>query len=57
MEITCSPSTPVWSHDIVTVAKSEKEMETTVQGRSATPRWPVQLGGARVEIDARGRES
>ncbi len=55
MEITCSPGAPVWSHDIVTVAKSEKELETTIQGRSSTPRWPAQLGESRIEISTSGR--
>ncbi len=55
MEITCSPAAPVWSSDIVTVAKSEKEIETTVQGRTVTPLWPVTVGEARIEIRTSGR--
>ena len=33
MEITASPGAPIWEYDIVTVAKSEKALEQTVQGR------------------------
>jgi len=55
MEITCTPATPVWAYDIATVAKSEKEIETTVQGRSVTPLWPVTVGEARIEIRTSGR--
>jgi alpha-amylase len=55
MELTCSPGTPVWSYDIVTVAKSEKALETTVQGSAVTPLWPVAVGEARIEIRTSGR--
>jgi hypothetical protein len=55
MEITCTPATPVWTYDIATVAKSEKEIETTTQGRSVTPLWPVTVGEARIEIRTSGR--
>jgi hypothetical protein len=55
MEITASPGTPTWSYEIVTVAKSEKELERTVQGRSVTPCWPIALGGARIAIRTAGR--
>ncbi len=55
LEISCEPAVPVWSHDIVTVAKSEKDLERTVQGRSVTPRWPASAGEARVELVAGGR--
>jgi hypothetical protein len=54
MEITASPGAPVWSHDIVTVAKSEKTLEQTVQGRSVTPRWPARSESARLEIRTAG---
>lgn len=55
MEITASPGTPLWSYDIVTVAKSEKELEQTVQGRSVTPRWAASLEAAELTIRPRGR--
>jgi hypothetical protein len=55
MEITVTPSAPVWDYDIVTVAKSEKELEQTVQGRSVTPRWPIKTEQARLTIRTAGR--
>jgi len=55
LEITCHPATTIWSHDIVTVAKSEKDLERTVQGRSVTPRWPAALGQAAVDLVPMGR--
>jgi hypothetical protein len=55
LEITASPSTPIWSYDIVTVAKSEKALEQTVQGRAVTPRWPITVNEARLEIVTAGR--
>jgi hypothetical protein len=55
MEITCEPATPVWSYNIVTVAKSEKAFDTTIQGRSITPLWPAASGEARIEIRTSGR--
>jgi hypothetical protein len=55
LEITASPSTPIWSYDIVTVAKSEKALEQTVQGRAVTPRWPIAVNEARLEIVTAGR--
>jgi alpha-amylase len=50
LEMTCTPGADVWLHDISTVAKSERGLEETVQGRSATPRWPITLGGASLEL-------
>ncbi|MBK8004613.1 MAG: DUF1926 domain-containing protein [Gemmatimonadetes bacterium] len=50
LELTCEPVASVWSHDIVTVAKSERELEQTVQGRSVTLRWHASAGAARVEM-------
>jgi alpha-amylase len=55
MEITASPGAPIWSHDIVTVAKSEKALEQTVQGRSVTPRWPTRTESAKIKIRTAGR--
>ena len=39
-----------WRHPITTVARSERGFEETVQGVSLTPRWPVALGGAVLEL-------
>ena len=55
LEITVTPSAPIWSYDIVTVAKSEKAMEQTVQGRAVTPLWPVELERGQIEIRTQGR--
>jgi alpha-amylase/4-alpha-glucanotransferase-like protein len=50
LELTCAPEAEVWSFPIATVSKSERGLDETVQGRSLTPRWPVALGEARIEI-------
>ncbi len=55
LEVDCQPAATVWSHDIVTVAKSEKDLERTVQGRSVTPRWEAAAGEARIELRMMGR--
>ena len=55
LELTAEPSAEVWAYDIATVAKSEKGLEQTVQGRSVTFRWPAALSAARIEVVARGR--
>jgi len=55
MEITASPGAPLWSYDIVTVAKSEKALEQTIQGRAVTPRWPLTEGQAHLAIRVAGR--
>jgi alpha-amylase len=55
MELTCSPAVPVWNYDIVTFAKSEKALETTVQGSAVTPLWPAAAGEARIVIRTSGR--
>jgi alpha-amylase len=44
------PDTEVWRSKITTVARSERGFEETVQGFSLTPRWPVRLGGASLEL-------
>jgi hypothetical protein len=56
LELTCEPVATIWAHDIVTVAKSERELEQTVQGRSVTALWAAGTGAARIELVARGRE-
>ncbi|HSE68607.1 MAG TPA: alpha-amylase/4-alpha-glucanotransferase domain-containing protein [Gemmatimonadales bacterium] len=50
LEITASPSADIWSYDITTVAKSERGLEETVQGRSVTFRWPRAEGSAMLEL-------
>ncbi len=50
LELVCTPATDVWSFPIVTIAKSERGLDETVQGRSLTPRWTVSLGAAGVAI-------
>ena len=50
LEITASPAADIWSYDITTVAKSEKGLEETVQGRSVTFRWPGSVGAAMIEL-------
>ncbi len=50
VELTCTPPAEVWSYPIVTIAKSERGLDETVQGGSLTPRWPVGTGEARVEV-------
>jgi 4-alpha-glucanotransferase len=44
------PDGETWEYDIVTVAKSERGFEETVQGRSLTVRWPVEAGSGRIEL-------
>jgi len=50
LEITASPAAETWSYDITTVAKSEKGLEETVQGRSVTFRWAGAAGSAMLEL-------
>jgi hypothetical protein len=50
LEVACRPEADVWTFAIATMAKSERGLEETVQGRSLTPRWPVQLGEGRIEV-------
>jgi hypothetical protein len=50
LEVTYTPGVEVWSYAIATVAKSERGLEETLQGRSLTPLWPVEVGLARVEF-------
>ncbi|HUL04362.1 MAG TPA: alpha-amylase/4-alpha-glucanotransferase domain-containing protein [Gemmatimonadales bacterium] len=44
------PPAEIWSFRIATVSKSERGLDETVQGQSLTPRWPVALGGGRLEL-------
>ena len=45
-----TPAADEWRFPIETVAKSERGLDRTRQGESVTPRWPVRLGKATVEI-------
>ena len=50
MTIRCVPEAALWEHPIVTLSKSERGLEETVQGRSITVRWPIGLGEGRLEL-------
>ncbi|MBK7922108.1 MAG: DUF1925 domain-containing protein [Gemmatimonadetes bacterium] len=50
LEITAEPAATVWAYPIVTTAKSEKELERTVQGRAACFGWPTDTTEARLEL-------
>ncbi len=43
-----SPATEPWRFEITTVSKSERGFDTTRQGDSVTPRWPMREGAATV---------
>jgi hypothetical protein len=44
------PEPEIWTFPVETVAKSERGLDRTRQGESVTPRWPLALGRARVEL-------
>ncbi len=44
------PEPEVWAFPVETVAKSERGLDRTRQGESVTPRWPLRLGRARLEL-------
>src|SRR5512135_2571908 len=48
--IRCVPEAERWEYDLVTVSKSERGLEQTVQGRSITVRWPIAAGEGRIEL-------
>lgn len=50
MEITAEPAATVWDYPIVTVAKSEKDLDHTRQGQAACLGWPAGAGTARLEL-------
>jgi alpha-amylase len=50
LQLKLSPDTPAWTFAIQTVAKSERGLDETLQGESVTPRWPIAVGKATVEI-------
>ena len=49
--IRCVPEAERWEYDLVTVSKSERGLEQTVQGRSITVRWPIAAGEGRIELE------
>jgi hypothetical protein len=44
------PEPEVWTFPVETVAKSERGLDRTRQGESVTPRWPLHLGRAHLEL-------
>jgi hypothetical protein len=50
VRLTATPAPEEWRFDIETVAKSERGLDRTRQGENVTLRWPVELGGAAVEL-------
>jgi hypothetical protein len=50
LEVTFDPGVDVWTYGITTVAKSERGLEETLQGRSLTPLWPIEAAMARIEF-------
>ena len=50
LPVVCDPEADLWVFPVETVAKSERGLDRTRQGESVTPRWPLRLGHARVEL-------
>ncbi|HTO74019.1 MAG TPA: alpha-amylase/4-alpha-glucanotransferase domain-containing protein, partial [Gemmatimonadales bacterium] len=50
LAVACEPAGEFWSYDITTVAKSERGLDHTLQGRSLTPRWPISAGSAMLAL-------
>ncbi len=50
LDLCARPEAEIWRYDIETIAKSERGLDRTRQGESITPRWPVRLGAASVEL-------
>ncbi len=55
--VRCSPDAELWRYPIETVTRSERGLETTVQGESITPRWASTVGDAAVEIELASRDA
>ncbi|HEU5170265.1 MAG TPA: alpha-amylase/4-alpha-glucanotransferase domain-containing protein [Gemmatimonadales bacterium] len=53
LALCCDPEPDLWTYPIETIAKSERGLDRTLQGESQTPRWPVRLGAARLELAPR----
>jgi len=50
LELTITPTPAVWSFPFVTVSRSERGFEETVQGYSHTPRWPIRSAEGRLAL-------
>jgi len=50
LELTITPTPDVWSFPFVTVSRSERGFEETVQGYSHTPRWPIRSTEGRLVL-------
>jgi hypothetical protein len=50
LALVCDPAPELWRFPVETVAKSERGLDRTRQGESVTPRWPLRLGRARIEL-------
>jgi hypothetical protein len=50
LALTCDPEPELWRFPVETIAKSERGLDHTRQGESVTPRWPLGLGRARIEL-------
>jgi hypothetical protein len=49
-----TPAAEIWEYPVETVAKSERGLERTTQGRATVLRWPATLGAAAVTLDPAG---
>ena len=52
LEFKIAPMPDVWSFPVVTVSRSERGFEETVQGYSHTPRWPIRAAVAQLTLGA-----
>ncbi len=52
LEFKIAPMPDVWSFPVVTVSRSERGFEETVQGYSHTPRWPIRAAEAQLTLGA-----
>ena len=50
LPVVCDPEADMWVFPVETVAKSERGLDRTRQGESVTPRWPLRLGHARIDL-------
>lgn len=53
VELDLEPLAEVWSFPLVTLSRSERGFEQTVQGHSYTPRWPRGVAEARLQVTFR----
>jgi hypothetical protein len=50
LDLELAPKADIWSFPFVTLSRSERGFEETVQGYSYTPRWPSGVGEARATL-------